>query len=449
MSKWGKGYGGGSWFDSWTTPSYSKSKYVRKVAKDNIVDPELSYWAESDLRWALKKNVDKLPADLRELDAKGVIPEDILQDIYKTYNYPADETVYVNLDKPELEWKKKLIDKVGSYYMRGITRNNDLYSTIVTQKIHNGLLRLMHQYMKNQCDNGNGEGNKGGSGKPGLQDMIDSMSDKDFEDMVDQATQDASKTIDDLEKRLSDMVPGKQAGKMLSDPKTMEYIDRIDEFGKIYRVNPAELSKFVNGCYKHIVDYYNANSVPFEEPLIEADAFDEFDEFEQLLPILKLSGIEDMTVLSHKHNFKFDIYIDASGSMSDTINLNGRSVALYELSRFVAIKLNSLGLVNRIHLFDGRVRLIDGVFQLMTSSWGGGTNFNEVIKSIEANNVPAVILTDMCDHISKYQKGAFFIGMQTFRPQATAEVLKSYEENKQFITFDSKGFRRPKKGVDY
>lgn len=429
--------------DSWYSGGgfASRSRYNFSREKVNIIDPELGYFVKSDLSWAVQKNVSKLSSELQEMHKNNAIPKDIVEDIYKSYNYRSSEKVLINLEKPELAWKAKLLDKVSSYYMQGITKDNDLYSTIMTQRIHEGLLKLLHEYNKNNNDNPDSE--------KGLEGMLNSMGENDFETMLEQAVKSAAKDIENLDTKLNDMVGGKEASKMITDPKTLEYVDLIEEFSKIYRVNPSALSKFVTGCYKNIVNYYNAHSKAYQESLIDSEEFDGIDELEQLMPILKLSGIEDMTVLAFEHSFKFDVYIDASGSMGDTINLNGKAVSRYELARFVAIRLSSMGLINKIYLFDSRVREIPGVFELIKASWGGGTSFDAVINNIKSQALPSIILTDMCDNISEYTRNAYFIGMDLFRPSASPEVINTYQFKKQFLVFNSNGFKIPIKGVDY
>lgn len=451
------GYQKAWWEDDDTFDDYSsgkqstgqpwwKSSYSYKKDKTNIVDPELDWMTKSDVRWGVSNFVNTLPQELQDLYRKGAIPEEVIEDIFKSYNYFAEDIALINTDKPEHAWKVKLLDKVSNHYLKTITRDNDLYSSIVTRNITGALLQLL-QNLQNSKNDGKGSGKNGAYT---LQDLLDQIGqgtlDKALQEALDRATQ----QIQNVGERLCDMVGGKEASKMGTDIKTLELLQEIDAFSKMITVRPEQLSKFIKGCYKRIVSYYNPSSTMYEEPFLEAESIEGLDELEQLMPIFRMANLEDMVIQAFKSNFKFDIYIDASGSMESTIKFGEKRITLYNLCRYVAIKLHSMGLVKDIYLFETSVKKMDNVFHLMKAKWGGGTNFNAVIDNVRKTGMSSVILTDLCDNIGSYNRECYFIGVQTFRPQGTDEVIGAYAREKQFMLFDGTGnFRIPIRGKDY
>lgn len=423
---------------SWT------SRYSFNKEKTNIVDPELDWLTKSDLRWGLDNHVRTLPENLRNLYQKDAIPKEVIEDIFKSYSYSPEEIALINLEKPELKWKADLLDKVSNYYLKTITRGNDLYSTIVTRHITGALLKLLQDFQDKQDANGGG-----GGGKATLEQMLASMSPGDLDRAMNAAQDAATDQIQAVEGQLGEMLGGKEAGKMATDIKTLEVLAEIESFTKLINVRPEQISKFIKGCYKRIVSYYNASSKVYEEPFLESDDIADFDDLIELLPIFRNANLEDLVIKGYKSNFMFDLYIDGSGSMDEQVTIGDRKVNLYNLCRYLAIKLYSLGLVKNIYVFETHLTKMDNVFHLMRYGHGGGTHFDCVLDNISKTNMSSVILTDMCDNISRYTKGAYFIGMKTFRPQGTTDIIGSYAREKQFMLYTGAEFKVPIKGKDY
>lgn len=429
--------------DRYSGSSWWKSSYSYKKDKTNIIDPELDWLTRSDLKWGVRNYVEKLSDPLKALYNKGVIDEEVVQDIFKSYNYRAEDIALINTEKPEHAWKVKLLDKLSNHYLKTVTRGNDLYSTIVTRNMVGTLLQLLHQF--NEQDK-----NNGGQGKKSLEEMLAELGDGDLDKQIQKGADAAMQQIETIGNELTEMVGGKEAGKMSTDIKTLEVLQEIEEFKKLLNIRPEQISKFIKGCYKRIVSYYNPHSTIYEEPFLEAESIEGMDELEQLLPLFRLVNLEDLVIQAHKSSFKFDVYIDASGSMSDTVNIGGKRITLYNLCRYLTIKLHSMGLVKDIYLFETSVKKMSNVFELMRSSWGGGTRFTAVLETVGRTNMSSVILTDMCDEIKWYNRNCYFIGVRVFHPQGNADTLKAYDSSKQFMLFTEKGeFKRPILGKDY
>lgn len=451
MSTWGKRQSSGYWdddgFSGWGFGG--RGTYSFKKEKKNIIDPDLDYWTASDLKRVIDRHVSTLDKDLQEIYRSGAIPQDLIEDVFKNYYYHPDDIVYINLDKPELGWKMDVIDKTSNYYLKAMTRGNQLYSAIMAKNVTTALLKLIYQHRKNGGDGGQGNGGLQGALSGIGEDGVPGISDQQIEAAIEAAAEATTKEAGEMKESLANMVGGDAAGKMAEDIKTYDLLKQIEEFKNFLRFSPATLSKFVKGCYKNVSNYYNANSTVFEESFIDADEVLELEDIEMLLPVFRNANLPDLTVKAHTHSFKFDIYLDASGSMHDTIRVNNTSISLYDLCRYVAIKLHSLGLVKDIYVFDGSVKKVKDVFHLMTIGCGGGTNFNNVLSNIKKTKMSSVILTDMQDHIGGYVKEAYFIGMETFVPSGSDDVLNAYGTNKQFIKFAKNEFTRPIKGKDY
>jgi hypothetical protein len=452
MSTWGKRQSSSFWDrddDFGFGFGGSRRSYSYKPEKKNIIDPDLDWWTANDLNRVIERHVGTLDEHLRKIYKSGAIPKDLIEDVFKNYYYHPEDIVYINLDKPELGWKMDVIDKTSNYYLKTMTRGNQLYSAIMAKNVTTALLKLIYQHNQQGGDDGQGNGSLQGALGGLSAEGIGGIDEKTIEAAVEDAALATTQEAGDIKKSLGDMVGGEAAGKMAEDIKTYELLKEIDSFKRFLTFSPATLSKFVKGCYKNVANYYNANSTTFEESFIDADEILELEDIELLLPVFRNANLPDLTVKAHTHSFKFDIYLDASGSMSDRIHVNGTQITLYDLCRYVAIKLHSLGLIKDIYIFDGSVKKVKDVFHLMTIGCGGGTDFNNVLSNIKKTKMSSVILTDMQDHIGGYVKEAYFIGMETFVPQGEKDVLNAYAINKQFVKYAKNNFSRPVMGKDY
>ena len=438
------------WDDNASIPSISKwDKFKGKFSslydgskdktKEFIIDPDLDSWTKGDVNRALDRHIGRLnDKQITEIYQENLVENPIIHDIFKSYFYHPEETTRINTDN-EHSWKATLLDKVSNHYLKTITRGNELYSSIVTNYLTTALYNLLVKKRQQM------EQKQPGSSKGmGLKELLDGLSDSDIEAAMEQSANQAAAKIGEIESKLNDMCTSKEAGKMLSDIETLDKLEDIETYSNLIGGNAAQLSKFVKGCYKRMVSYYNANATMYEEPFLDAENIEGLDEIEQLLPVFKHANIEDLVVQNFTFSFKFDIYIDASGSMSDRVHMgNGKSISRYDLCRYLTVKLHKAGVVKDIYLFDTRVQKVRDIFHLMNIAWGGGTAFDAVIRNIKETKMSSVILTDMCDHIGEYTKGAYFIGMQTFHPQATPDIIRAYQSNKQFVVFDGTNFNRP------
>jgi hypothetical protein len=164
---------------------------------------------------------------------------------------------------------------------------------------------------------------------------------------------------------------------------------------------------------------------------------------ELLHPKFRSVMIEDMLVKETKKIGKIDVYVDVSGSMSSSAQIENDKGGYLDISRStfaksLVLKLKKMDLVNEVYSFENRVhkegsKLID----ILSLDGNGGTDLDKVIEKIRLNDKNALIITDAEDRCTKYSDKAFFIGVSGSRFNSfDTQVLREYHSKKQMVIFD-------------
>ena len=375
-------------------------------------------------------------------------PKHLSNDIFKMYYNQMNRLNFEDRDDKN-GTKFKMLEKSNNPVGKIMSENSSLKSAIFTRNVVSyfvGRMTIMDfvepetsQDFKNDV---NGDGDSGGG--DGLLDkmMGGKQADKDFDKAIQEA-QDLCQKMDgamdeETQQQMFESADkgGGEAGKISPD-----YINKM-----IARLENINLSMdSVKDKIKKLVDksvsYFSAKKITIFEDLFNSDNIAGLDEFELLHPKIRKIFAEDLQIKSTKSIGKIDVYIDISGSMgssSGTKNKDGKNISKLEFCKALAAKLKQMDMLNNIYVFNTRVKKIkNNMLAISMIDEDGGTDINTVIRSVEANGVNALVLTDAEDDCRIYSDKAFFIGVQGARfNYFNGDVIAQYSQKDQVIVFD-------------
>jgi predicted metal-dependent peptidase len=169
--------------------------------------------------------------------------------------------------------------------------------------------------------------------------------------------------------------------------------------------------------------------------------------FEFLHPKLRKLFAEDIMVKDTKSVGKIDVYIDISGSMSDScgvINKEGHRISRLDFCKSMVAKLAEMDMLNDVYVFNNNVKKYKkDPISIAILDTSGGTTINKAVESVHNNGVNAIILTDAEDSCNIYSEKAFFIGLQGARfSHFRNETISEYSKNDQVIIFDGSTIKK-------
>jgi hypothetical protein len=202
------------------------------------------------------------------------------------------------------------------------------------------------------------------------------------------------------------------------------------------------------------VSYFSAKDSTHFEDILNADDIAGLQDYELLHPNLRKIMLEDILVKEVKKVGKIDIYIDISGSMSSSCgvkDVNDRYISKIDFAKSFALKLEEMGMLNEIYLFDNRVvKAKKDPISISMIDANGGTTINNAVRSIERNGVNALVITDAEDSCNEYSDKAFFIGVEGANfSHFNKKTIAEYSEKSQVIIFDGNKISRvDKEGIE-
>lgn len=468
MSKWrpGESRGGGKkktkwWWDDW------KDNPFNKITELELVNPKLSYWDKRDLYSLILKDLRKFVTTAQilpykdmgetqfEVAVEKIFPKYMLYDTYNINYTPTKAIEFGDTDEKN-EWLFKfLMDKATGYYTKTVTQNSTFNSFVYSSEIIKQLLLLYQQQNPNGPDQNEGQSGNG-KGQSGMEKMLKKMlGSGQGNEKLDQSMQEAQRKADE---RIGDKnTEGSQLGELGSDKslgdfslgELSEFLDYTEALENIV-LSETMVSSFVKTTLKLSQAYFSKKYSEHQVEVMEADVIDDIQGIENLIPALRAVNLDDIITHERTYHMKFDVYIDISGSMSSSMlhysyeskkSLGGTRNQLsgLDLAKVTAIKLKNMGFVDDVYPFESRVHhpLKDkSAIALMRCT--GGTNINEVIKSVQKTGKPSVVITDMEDSIGIYDSNVYFIGIlgAQFDNFKQSTVGKNYVTNQQCVKYN-------------
>ena len=138
----------------------------------------------------------------------------------------------------------------------------------------------------------------------------------------------------------------------------------------------------------------------------------------------------------------FDLYIDDSGSMTDSMQLNSGRIKFRLLSRILAKKMDDVNLLRDAYLFSSTNQLEKlPKNDFFSRKIDGGTDIQQCVDNAKKKNRPCIILTDGFDRLTgdMYDQ-AYFIILGNPR---TDESFMPYYKKDRIMYYDDGKFYKP------
>jgi hypothetical protein len=323
---------------------------------------------------------------------------------------------------------------MGAYMTRLTTM--DYLDTDASEKIKNGM-------------NGQSEFDTEGF-DDAMKDMMDSQQGKSaMDDAIKKAT-DLCNQMDnvmdqEVQERMFDQVneaAGSQAGQLSPD-----YIKQVAQSLENISLSMGSLKEKLKKLLDKSASYFSSKKKVIHEDLFNSDNISGLEEFEFLHPKLRKLFAEDIMVKDTKSVGKIDVYIDISGSMSDSCgvtNKDGNRISRLDFCKSMVAKLAEMDMLNDVYVFNNNVKKYKkDPISIAILDTSGGTTINKAVESVHNNGVNAIILTDAEDSCNIYSEKAFFIGLQGARfSHFRNETISEYSKNDQVIIFDGSTIKK-------
>jgi hypothetical protein len=284
-----------------------------------------------------------------------------------------------------------------------------------------------------------------------MKDMMDSQQGKSaMDDAIKKATDLCNQMDDvmdqDIQERMFDQVnepgQGSEAGKLSPD-----YIRQVAKSLENISLSMGSVKEKLKKLLDKSASYFSSKKKVIYEDLFNSDNISGLEEFEFLHPKLRKLFAEDITVKDTKSVGKIDVYIDISGSMSDSCgvkNKEGRDISRIDFCKSMVAKLSEMDMLNDVYIFNNNVKKYKkDIISIAMLDTSGGTTINKAVESIQKNGVNAIILTDAEDGCNIYSEKAFFIGLKGSRfSHFKNETISEYSKKDQVIIFDGSNIKK-------
>lgn len=386
-------------------------------------------------------------------------PKHILRDIFKMYYNRIEKLDFeerTNANYSKYKFLEKANNPIGKIMSEGSNLKSAIFARNVMSYLISRLTTLdyIDPDMSNNIKN-NLNGSDSDFDSDGVDDALDKMinsaaAKSQLEETINKAQELCKemdeKIPDDAQEQMFDSInkPGNDstAGKLSPD-----YIRHVSQELQKVKLSLGSLKEKIKKLLDKSVNYFSSQKITQFEDLLNSDNIGGLEDYELLHPKLRKIFVEDVMVKDTKAVGKIDIYIDISGSMSSSCgvkNSEGQHISKIDFCKSFAAKLEEMGMLNDIYLFDNRVRKYkkDPISIAMIDA-NGGTTIDNAVRNIEMTGVNALVITDAEDRCSLYSDRAFFIGVEGARFYSfSPDVLKEYVDKGQIVIFDGESISK-------
>jgi len=377
-------------------------------------------------------------------------PKHLKNDIFKMFYHKMDKLDFE--ERTDSNYTQyKFLERSNNPVGKIMTETSSLKSAIFTRN-------LMHYYImqmtmmefidpdaaKQLMSGLNGESDFDNQGMDELMNkMLDNRLSKNMLDDAIQEAQNTCKAMDeaipqDLQDEMFNSVKdgGANAGKLSPD-----YINQVTANIRRINLSMGSLKDKIRKLMDKSKNYFSAKKETIQEDLFNSDNLAGLDEYVFLHPQLRKFMIEDIMIKDSRSIGKINIYIDISGSMSDTCgvgDIDGTRIDKLDFCKAFALKMQDLGMLNKIYTFNNHVKeLKTDVFSIANLTTCGGTSINTVVEHIKRHDDNALVITDAEDGCHSYSEKAFFIGVKGANfNHFDKKTIQKYSESGQVVVFD-------------
>jgi hypothetical protein len=336
--------------------------------------------------------------------------------------YHSDKVVKVSPDK---YWFHNLLTKFDNRLLKMITNGNLTYSYLAGDALIKRLLKIAQSMTPEEF-------------KDACQDLQDNPNDQASQDLMKRLTSAANSALNDTRKKVKQAEESGLCGK---GPGTLENIQLLTDT-KILRsiaLNKSDINRFVKHVVSRATESIGGIGYIEEESLLESEDIEDMANIENFAHIALL---EDLNVRHKRYYMNFDLYIDDSGSMTDTMLLESGSIKFRLLSRILAKKMDDAKLLKDAYLFSSSGQLEKlPKNDFFSKKIDGGTCIQQCVDNAKKKNRPCIILTDGFDRLTgdMYDQ-AYFIILGNPR---TDESFMPYYKKDRIMYYDDGQFYKP------
>lgn len=423
---------------------------VNKTALEAVI-PYMDRWDAEIMLEMYDKYLKEKDPTLYDKVAKGSvakIPENMIRDCFQNHMRVGEEVKFNlnDFNKNSYEFVKNINDD----YMQVITNHSMRNSFITTREIIYQLQKALETVDPN--DASGGEGQDSNEGKDNIAGVCNNfLNSKKGAQKMDQAKQQAMETIQQMDNS-SEMTEaldkdeqdsgdsdsgGKQAGKGEGFSDVKKEFEMMKMLNKI-SLDSKMLGEMLKDSLSSTVSYFTASYKEFRESIFESNDINEVLGVENVLDELFLTCMEDIETVYRKYKLRINVYIDISGSMTTSYQLEkGKSsINCLDICKLLAVKMKAKGLLNDVYVFNDDVSKRRNLKHLLNTHTSGGTNIDRTIQHVIDQNIPSLILTDAQDTIHLHTDKVYFLTLGGATPSASKEIRALYRENKQGISYN-------------
>lgn len=475
-------------------------KTIDSYKRPDLIKPHVHYIDQTGINMSVRQhvmgneNMEKLKTlslkrglttDEKELtehrsEVYRTFPKGLVNDFYNLFNKPMDQLEFEDrTDENKLRYK--FLEKANHPISKIMTEGSNLKSVIFTKHVMEYFVNMLtllklqkpdeYEEMMKQASNGGqgknddsgdqdgpeGDGqpqSDGGAGKGNtksspksleqiLEDMLKQKANENMLKDVMKKAQDTCQTVNDSmsteeqEDVWQAITHGDRSALDKVDPQKLARL--ISELEKV-RMSMGRVKDFIKKIMDRSVSYFSAREEIEFDSLFENGAVDQIEDMYMLHPKLRVVMAEDIMVRDIKKMGKINLYIDISGSMSDSCGVrseDGSRITKLDFAKSFAFKMKELNMVNEVYEFNTQVRRRGTkVADILGMHCSGGTSINAVVDHIKKAGENSLIITDAEDYCSIYSEKAFFIGVEG-ADFTRFHSLDQYQE--QLCVFDGKG----------
>lgn len=510
-SRSGSSYKPNTYYNSYYGGGWDYSKYTYAKKKD-LIKPELYYLDESKIDNVISAGFDNSElinichrhylsvqqaagrqglqdaAKFRDKlkDVYRNIPKHLIYDTFKLYYNNLDQLKFEDRTEKE-ELKYKFLEKLNNPVSKIMTEKSNLKSSIFARNVLFQFLTEVVQISEEEVENGNASSTQmmkhlqnlfdqeddskqkeGGKNSRPSQEVIDRMNEKLFSQSTDSQSfenellNNAMEICQEVNKLMDDETQDKIFNKVDTgyvSVKTLESntLSNIKKKIKELEMNTAALKDKLKYLVSKSENHFASKRKIEYEELLESDDISSLDEFEYLHPKLKKAFVADIMLRKVVKNGHLNVYMDTSGSMSETIRIKNKvknekgsldsATRKITFAKNLVMKFSEMKLLNEFYTFDQSVHTSSkDIISISMIAPSGGTSLSTCVSHIDRQKDNAVIITDAEDSCQVYSEKVYFIGL----PGANfsyfqRNILKQYVDGDQVLIFDGQSTYK----VDY
>ena len=439
--------------------------YIDEDRLESIVDFHLKSKTEVDkefLKFAKTGVYKKLKDDTKPDSHKFFnqfqenykkFPRHIAKDIFKMFYNKMEKLEFEERSEKNAS-KFKLLEKANNPVGKIMSEYSSLKSSIFTRNILGYFIARLtaldfidadsSKKIKQSLESGSDFNNE--QAENAFNDMLNSPEGKKMMDEAINEAMDVCKKIDesiplDVQEQMFENSNKSNNGSFSAGKISPDYLKQVAAHLESVNLSMSGLKDKIKKLLDKSVSYFSAKKETKYEDLFNSDDVAGIEDFVLLHPQLRKMFTEDVMIKETKSVGKIDVYIDISGSMDSgcgSKNSKGQSISKLEFSKALTSKLKKMDMLNEVYVFNTSVKKIpNDIISISMIGSSGGTNINAVIRSIENNEVNALVITDAEDTCGIYSDKAFFIGVKGSRFNSfTQDVIKEYSNKNQVVVFD-------------